>query len=384
LPPGFEQAPPLLAMGATQKSTFCLLRKGEAILSQHIGDLDNAATQADYRKMLALYRDLFQFTPGAIVVDNHPDYPSSRWGEETAETENAPLLRVQHHHAHIAAGLAEIGHARDAGPVLGVALDGLGLGDDGTLWGGEFLRADYTEYHRLAHFSPVPMPGGDTATREPWRNAYAHITRAMGWEAAEQHFSNAPLITFLRTKPLHILDIMMKRGLNAPEASSAGRLFDAVAATIGVCRKKVSYEGQAAIQLEALAALAMGEAGKTAYAFDIVEGSPLRFGFASLWQALLTDVSIGIPAPVIAARFHLGLIAAVSKLTLRLAKEHDLQKVILTGGVFQNRLLGEGVLEALGNAGLSSFVPSTVPANDGGIALGQALIAAARLEKKGY
>lgn len=375
LPPGFEDAAPVLAMGAALKSTFCMLRGGEAVVSQHIGDLDDAATHADYRKALALYRDLYQFSPARVAVDLHPDYPSTRWGEALAEGEGGALSRVQHHHAHVAACLAEHGHALGTGPVLGVVLDGLGFGDDGTIWGGEFLLADYRGYRRLGHFAPVPMLGGDMATREPWRNAYAHIVRALGWAEAEAAWPNLPLMAFLRGKSLGVLDQMMARGLNAPEASSAGRLFDAVAAAAGVCRERASYEGQAAIELEALAAGAMDASEAVPYPFDIVEGAVLRLGFTSLWRALLTDIAAGVAVSVIAARFHKGLAAAVADMALRLAQSGT--AIVLTGGVFQNRLLLEGVSAALERAGLHVLAPAQLPANDGGIALGQAVIAAA-------
>lgn len=373
LPAGFENAPPVLAMGAALKSTFCLFRNGEAILSQHIGDLDDPATHADYRHALALYREMFQFRSTAIAVDLHPDYPSSRWGEVLSEAEGVPLQRIQHHHAHVAACLAEARHARDAGPVLGVVLDGLGLGDDGTLWGGEFLFADYTGYQRLAHFTPVPMLGGDVATREPWRNAYAHIAQAMGWETAEAQFFDLPLVKFLRTKPLGVLNTMMERGLNAPLASSAGRLFDAVAAAVGICTERVSYEGQAAIELEALAESAMVDARP--YTFD---NNNAQLAFVSLWLELLTDLANAVSPAVIAARFHKGLIVAITELAQRLAKEHDLNKVALTGGVFQNRLLLEGVNDTLRRAGFTVLLPAKIPSNDGGLALGQAIICSTR------
>lgn len=377
LPPGFERAELVLAMGAALKSTFCMLRGGEAVVSQHIGDLDDAATHADYRKALALYRDLYQFAPARVAVDLHPDYPSTRWGETLAEAENMPLTRVQHHHAHVAACLAEYGHAVDAGPVLGIVLDGLGYGDDGTIWGGEFLRADYTGYRRLAHFASVPMLGGDMATREPWRNAYAHIVRAIGWAEARAAWPHLPMMEFMATKPLSVLDAMTTRRLNAPEASSAGRLFDAVAATVGICRERANYEGQAAIELEALASEAMDDPRARPYAFDLLEGTPMQLSFAPLWRALLGDIAESLPVPIIAARFHMGLAEAVAGLVQRLVQAENLNTIVLTGGVFQNRLLLEAVSAALTQAGLRVLIPAELPANDGGIALGQAVIAAA-------
>ncbi len=378
LPRGFKTAAPVLAMGGALKSTFCLLRNGEAIISQHIGDLDDSATHADYRKALALYRDLFQFAPATVAVDLHPDYPSTVWGEALAEAEGLPLLRVQHHHAHVAAAMAEHRWPLDAGPVLGLVLDGMGLGDDGTIWGGEFLSADYRGYRRLAHFAPVPMLGGDAAAREPWRNAYAHLSRAIGWDALTTDFANVPIVRYLGGKPLGVLDTMMVRQLNAPLASSAGRLFDAVAAAVGVCRDRVSYEGQAAIELEALASEAMDDADAFPYPFVVEEGLVPLLGYAPLWWAVLNDLAGGVAPALIAARFHKGLAAAITRLTIRLAKAEGLHTVALTGGVFQNRLLLETVDAALARAGLHLLIPSDIPANDGGIALGQAVIAAAQ------
>jgi hydrogenase maturation protein HypF len=385
LPSGFEDAAPVLAMGGALKSAFCLLRGGEAVLSQHIGDLDDPATLADYGAMLGLYRQLYAFTPQAVAVDLHSDYPSTTEGERLAnETGGLPVIRIQHHHAHVAACMAECGVPLSAPPVLGVALDGIGLGDDGTIWGAEFLAVTYTGYRRLAHFAPVPMLGGDAATREPWRNAYAHITRALGWEAAASEFHHLPFIEFMRGKQLAILDVMMRRGLNAPEASSAGRLFDAVAAAIGICRERVSYEGQAAIELEALAAPAMDSADATPYPFCVKapsECSPLMLSFATMWRAILADIMRGTETALIAARFHKGLAAAVANLAVRLAAREHLNTVALTGGVFQNRLMLEGVASALDSTGLRVLAPQSSPANDGGLALGQAVIAAARISE---
>lgn len=377
LPPGFEHAAPVLAMGGALKAAFCLARGGEAVLSQHIGDLDNPATLADYWAALELYRSVYEFATAAVAVDMHPDYPSTLHGEALAAADGVPLVRVQHHHAHVAACMAEHGVPLAGGAVLGVVLDGLGLGDDGTIWGGEFLRADYRGYRRLAHFASVPMLGGDAAAREPWRNAYAHIVRALGWETVTAEFPQAPLVEALRGKPLTVLDAMMRRGLNAPEASSAGRLFDAVAAAVGVCPERVSYEGQAAIELEALAAAAMDDAAATPYPFA-TQDAPRVLTFAPMWRALLGDLAGGVPSAVIAARFHKGLAAAVAGLAARLAAAEGLDTVALGGGVFQNRLLLEGVGAALAAAGLRVLVPEAIPANDGGLALGQAVIVAAR------
>lgn len=377
LPAGFGEAPRVLAMGAELKSTFCLLRDGEAVLSQHIGDLEEAATHADYRAALALYRQLFAFEPEVVAVDCHPDYLSTQWGRAIAAEDGVALGEVQHHHAHVAACLAEHGIALSDPAVLGIVLDGLGLGEDGALWGGEILSCDYRSYERLAHFTPVALLGGSKAMREPWRNAFAHLHRFIGWSEVTARYADLDIVRRLAAKPLAPLERMLETGLNAPPSSSAGRLFDAVAAALGVCAEVASYEGQAAIELEALAERGRDEAGD-GYPVDVSEGALLTMGWASLWRALLDDLASGTPREVIAARFHAGLAAGLARLGGKLAKRHGLKRAVLSGGVFQNRLLLQGVAKGLRNSGLDVLTPQRVPANDGGIALGQAVIAAAR------
>jgi len=243
LPNGLENAPDLLAMGGELKATFCLVKDGQAILSQHQGDLENAATFDDYRKNLALYRSLFDHTPAAIVVDRHPEYLSSKLGQAEAERRGVPLIEVQHHHAHVAACLAENGWSLGAPAVLGIVLDGLGFGDDGSIWGGEFLLADYHGYERLARLKPVAMPGGAQAAREPWRNLYAQLRAASEIDAA---LSATEDWRALEGKPLATIDRMIAQAVNSPSASSCGRLFDAVAAALGVCADRQAYEGRCA------------------------------------------------------------------------------------------------------------------------------------------
>jgi hydrogenase maturation protein HypF len=382
LPDGFGAAPRVLAMGAELKSTFCLLRDGEAVLSQHIGDLEDAATHADYRAALELYRNLFDFTPGFVAVDCHPDYLSTQWGRALATEEGAALADVQHHHAHVAACLAEHGVPLSDPPVLAIVLDGLGLGDDGGLWGGEILRAGYRGFERLASFAPTALLGGAKAMREPWRNAFAHLDRFIGWGAVVQRYPNLDIVRRLAAKPLAPLQRMLETGLNAPLSSSAGRLFDAVAATLGLCADATSYEGQAAIELEVLAERGQGDASD-GYPVNIGEGAPIRIGWEALWPALLEDLEHGTPREVIAARFHAGLAAGLAQIGAELAARHGLKRAVLSGGVFQNRMLLQGVAEALRSLGLDVLTPRRVPPNDGGIALGQAVIVAARAAGKG-
>lgn len=382
LPEGFEQAPAVLAMGAELKNSFCLLKDGEAILSQHMGDLEDAHTLSDYRHHLDLYRNLFDFHPQLVAVDLHPNYLSTQTGHSLAIDAGLEVIEVQHHHAHIASCMAEHGLPMDTPPVLGVALDGLGFGLDGTLWGGEFLLADYTDFERLAYFSPVPMPGGTQAMREPWRNTYAQLSTCIGWENILGEYGDLEITRFLKSKPLKTLDAMTKKCLNSPRSSSCGRLFDAVAAALGVCREVVTHEGQAAIELESLATPAFADEAGHAYACDrIFDGTCQRLGWAPLWQDLLDDIQQGTEPDRIAARFHHGMIRAIADAVTDLGQKNNVQTVALGGGVFQNRLILEGVSASCSEAGFRVIHPEHVPANDGGIALGQAVIAAARSQK---
>lgn len=379
LPPGFADAPPVLALGGELKNTVCLLQDGHAILSQHLGDLEDARTADEYERTVTLYRALYRHRPQAVAVDLHPDYRSTRLGQVLAAREHAGLVGVQHHFAHIASVLADAGRPLDTAPVIGVALDGLGFGEDGALWGGEFLLADYRGYRRLAHLRPAPLPGGTRAILEPWRNTYAHLATHLGWEVFDTTYGGLELAAYLRTKPLAVLETMLAKGLNAPPSSSCGRLFDAVAGALGVAREGMSYEGEAAIELEALAAGAGHGADDAAYPFAIdTAREPWLLDPAPMWRALLDDLVAGVDRGVIAARFHAGLGEAVAVLAARLAARHDVSAVALSGGVMQNRTLFEDVARRLEGVGLEVLAHERVPANDGGLALGQAVVAAAR------
>jgi len=379
LPAEFAGAGPLLAMGGELKNTFCLLKAGRAILSQHIGDLEDAMTFRNYLHNLELYRGLFDHRPACIAVDKHPDYFSTRLGWELAQADGVQLVEVQHHHAHVAACLAEHTVPLDTDPVLGVVLDGLGFGEDGTFWGGEFLRADYSGFRRLARFRPIPMPGGAQAMREPWRNTWAHLNTAFGWEQVRDRYPDLDIVRSLETKPLKGLQTMAGKGLNSPMASSCGRLFDAVAAALGVCRERVSHEGQAAMELESLAAPEFHREAGNGYSHELREGEIGTLEWRRLWDGLLEDLHRGVAPATIAARFHQGLALAVAETAVALCQESGLDTVVLGGGVFQNRLLLEGVVGALRRADVRVLSPEKVPANDGGLALGQAAIAAARV-----
>ncbi len=378
LPPGFEAAPPVLAFGGELKNSICLLQDGKAILSQHLGDLEEARTAAEYERTIGLYRALFQQEPRVVSVDLHPDYRSAQLGREWAASAGLRLVEVQHHFAHIASVLADNGWPLDAGRVLGIALDGLGYGEDGTIWGGELLVADYGGYKRVGHLKQVPLPGGTKAILEPWRNAYAHLVTHFGWEEVERRYPDLDLIRFLVRKPLTVLATMLERGLGSPLSSSCGRLFDAVAAALDLSREGVSYEGQAAIELETLAVSALGSCGH-GYPFAVETRADCHIlDPAPMWQALLDELSAGERTDAISARFHLGLAESVVSLAQTLSDLHGLETVALSGGVFQNRILLEQVSTRLRALGLQVLSHRQVPSNDGGISLGQAVVAAAR------
>jgi hydrogenase maturation protein HypF len=389
LPSGFERAPDLLALGAELKSTFCAIAGGSAVLSQHQGDLEDPATFDDYRHNLALYEQLFERAPEAIAVDRHPDYLSSSYGRERARRDALPLLEVQHHHAHVASVLVENGRALSAPPVLGIALDGLGYGDDDELWGGEFLIADYRTYRRVGTFKPVALIGGAAAVREPWRNTYAHLCAEMGWAEFAMNFADLELFAFLAAKPRATLDGMLAGRVNSPRASSCGRLFDAVAAALGLARERATFEGRAAMLLEAIVdrdALA-SDAEESAYPFAIprLGGRGLPYiEPLGMWRALLGDLISNTSPGIVSARFHRGLARAIVAMATQItsgeyADERPPDTIALSGGCFQNAVLFDTVVAGLERAGFTVLANARVPSNDGGIALGQAAIAAATL-----
>ena len=388
LPEGFEDAPDLIAYGGELKAAFSIVKDGACILSQHQGDLENADTFDDYQKNLALYQQLYDHTPQLLAVDKHPEYLSTKLGRQRALKEGRALVDVQHHHAHIASCMAENAIAIDAPPVLGVALDGLGFGDDGSIWGGEFLLANYQSFERLGTFKPVAMPGGAQAIHEPWRSAYAHIVAEMGWAQFAMNYAELELFDYLKAKPRQTLNQMLTKGINAPLASSCGRLFDAVAATIGLVRERAQFEGQGAMALEAVvdADVLHHEDDNLAYPFAIpnLKGTGLPYiEPIAMWQALLGDLILQTPKSVMATRFHKGLAkiicAMVNKIKIKCEQSGTpFQSVALSGGCFQNKILLEQVQARLLAGGFEVLLQSRVPANDGGLALGQAAIAAAR------
>jgi hydrogenase maturation protein HypF len=349
-----REVPELLACGGELKNVFCLTKGTHAILSQHMGDLENYETLVFFEETLANLKKLFRVDPRAVAYDLHPGYLSTKYA---LGLEGVEKIGVQHHHAHIASCMAENGLT---GEVIGVAMDGTGYGADGAIWGGEFLVAGYAGFTRRAHLRYVPLAGGDRAVREPWRSA-------LGYLGAEERIAGVP------EERVRAVRRMIATGTNTVMTSSCGRLFDAVAALVGL-RTEVNFEGQAAIELEAI----VDPSCEERYVFDI-GGEEIDF------RAMMERIVRERTAPsVVAARFHNTLAAAIHEMCLRMRRESGLKRVCLSGGTFQNmRLLGL-VAQALRGSGFELFLHRRVPPNDGGIALGQAAIAAERLAGKSW
>ncbi len=385
LPKGFQLDRSVLAMGSELKNTFCLVQDGRAILSQHMGDLEDHATYEEAALNLNLYRQFYDHAPEAIIVDAHPEYLSTKRGSEIAG--KSPVIEVQHHHAHVAACLADNERPLDAAPVLGIVMDGLGLGDDGTIWGGEFLVADYHGYARVGHLKPVPLIGGPAAVREPWRNAYAHLIAQMGWAELAMNFSDLALFKRLDDAPRAQLDAMISTGMNSPMSSSCGRLFDAAAAIAGLAWDRQSYEGEAAMVLEAaIDPAGFDEPEDHAYPFTtpLLNGDGLPYiEPLAVWRAMLGDLILGTSPGLMSARFHRGLAKAIGRMVARLTAESELDTVALSGGCFQNATLERLVEEDCRAQGLTVLTHNRVPTNDGGLSLGQALIGLAQVNQGG-
>ncbi len=361
-------APMLLAVGAELKNTFCLSKDHYAFLSHHIGDLENAETLKSFEEAISHYENIFRVKPSAIACDLHPDYLSSQYANERACREEIPLYEIQHHHAHLAACLADNGwNAQE--PVIGAIFDGTGLGTDGAIWGGEFLLGNYAGFERKFHLFYVPQPGGDTATRNPAKMALAHLWNAgIPWEE-----DIAPL-QYLNGEEKSILLKQLEKSINTPLTSSMGRLFDAVSALIGI-RQAVNYEAQAAIELEARCA--ENEDGTYPFSInaDTIDPTPL-------WIALLHDLHNGVSREHMAARFHNAIADLVLMVSERIREETGVNTIVLSGGVWQNKVLLTRSVGRLENAGFNVLWHKNVPTNDGGIALGQIMIAMQSLVNK--
>jgi hydrogenase maturation protein HypF len=358
----------VLAVGAELKGTVCLTRGAQGFMSQHIGDLKNAATLASMEEAVAHLGRLLEIAPEAVAYDMHPDYLSTRYAQGLA----LPGIAVQHHHAHMASCMAENGLE---GEVIGVILDGTGYGLDGNIWGGEFLLGGYGGFQRCGHFGYLRMPGGDAAVREPYRMAISALYGIYGAELFEKQL---PFLSGVSASERGLFLKMLERGINSPFTSSCGRLFDAVAALIGV-RNSISYEGQAAIELEALA-----ERGAPSFPYPyLVQGDGCHsVDFGPAFAAICADLARGRDTADIARAFHQTLAYVVLDLCKRIREASGAARVVLSGGVFQNRLLTEDVALLLTEGGFVAYSHRLVPPNDGGLALGQAVIAGERIKNK--
>ncbi|MFF8357988.1 carbamoyltransferase HypF [Streptomyces chartreusis] len=357
---------PALATGGDLKNAFCLGEGRQAWLSAHIGDMDDLATQGAFERAVEQLESITGVRPRGLACDRHPGYRSARWADRNAA--GRTVVRVQHHHAHIAAAMAE--HGLDGTrPVIGVAFDGTGHGDDGAVWGGEFLLADYAGFTRFGHLAYVPLPGGDTAVRRPYRMALVQLRAAgLDWSG------DLPCTAACPPDELRLLQRQLERDLNCVPTSSMGRLFDAVSSLAGVCHR-AGYEAQAAVELEA-AALEAPADDPIAYAFALGVGEPVRADSAPVIAAIVRDLREGRTAATVAARFHRGVAGLVHGLCRRARERHGLDTVALTGGVFANTLLSSACAAALREDGFTVLRHRLVPPGDGGLALGQLMVAA--------
>jgi hydrogenase maturation protein HypF len=378
--------PPLLAVGGELKNTFCLAQGEHAFLSPHIGDVETLETVEALERAVRHFERLYGITPERIVCDLHPGYASTRWAEREAARRGVPLIKVQHHHAHIAGLMAEHGRTGET-PVLGLCFDGTGYGSDGAIWGGELLFADYRGFRRLAHLRYTPLPGGDSAIRHPARAALAHL-----WAAGVPWTDDLPPVAATTEAERRVILRQLETGFNAPLTSSAGRLFDAVAALVGLS-PAVTYEAQAAMEFENLTPRPRvrpeeGEprdrthhpspewrgAGGEVYDFALLPTDPLQLDARPVLAAVAADVRAGVPAAVIAAKFHAALAQAAVRLLVRARTETGVNVAALSGGVFQNTVLLAAVSDGLRDAGFDVLIHEKTPPNDGGLALGQAIL----------
>jgi hydrogenase maturation protein HypF len=356
-----QETCPILACGAELKNTVCLTKGKMAFLSQHIGDLESMATYEFFQLTIRHMKRILDVRPEAVAYDMHPDYLSTRWALQQQGIERLP---VQHHHAHIVSAMAE---NKIDGTVMGLSCDGTGYGTDGAIWGGEILVADDKKFSRAAHFSYLPMPGGAAAIKEPWRMAVSYLYDALG-----EGFWNLelPLLQQVSPRDLEIIIEMINKRVNSPDTSSLGRLFDGVAAIVGL-RGCVAFEGQAAMELEMTAERI--DDGIYDYEWLTADGIQIRTG--PIIRGVVYDMLEGVPVSVISARFHGTLIRLFAEVCNVIRKGTRLNRVVLSGGVFQNSRLLSGLIPALEKQGFAVFTHKLVPTNDGGISLGQAIVA---------
>ncbi len=358
-----DELPPVLAVGGELKNTICLTKGKHAFLSQHIGDLENSESYGFFGEAVEHLKNILQIEPKVIAHDLHPDYFSTQWAQRQ---EGAHLIGVQHHHAHLASCMAE-NHLD--GQVIVFSLDGTGYGTDGHIWGGEVLIAGYSHFERAAHLEYVPLPGGAMAIHEPQRMAISYIAHCFGPDFMKLQI---PFVRSLDHKKVELLLRMTTQKLNSPLTSSCGRLFDAVAALVGI-RQQVNYEAQAAIELE----MSITGAEDDAYPFEILrDRSPWIVSAQPLFRSIVDDLKAGTPVGIISRRFHNGLVQTFAEIAEALRSKRGLSRVCLSGGTFHNVYLTEHLEAELANRGFEVFSQHDVPAGDGGLSLGQALVAA--------
>lgn len=362
-----KPVPEVLALGGELKNTVCLTKENRAFVGQHIGDLENLETLEFLEQTVRHLRRILEVSPRLLVHDLHPDYLTTQVAQAQDEL---PTLAVQHHQAHVVSCMAEHGLK---GKVLGLALDGTGYGDDGTIWGGEILVADERSYERVAHFEYVPMPGGAKAINEPWRMAVAYLWATFGDDIFRDELQ---LLQKWDRDQIEVLVQMMQRSVNSPLTSSCGRLFDGVASLVGL-RDRIAYEGQAAIELEQWLA-----ATTERYQYEFREvGGKLLLSPTAIFRQVFEDTASGVSPALISGKFHQTLVEMFVEVCLYLCRVHGLNRVVCSGGVFQNVFLLENLEDRLGALGLEVYTPELIPANDACISLGQAVIGAMSLEE---
>ena len=356
----------ILGCGAEEKNTFCLTRDNFAFLSQHIGDMENLETMENFANTIALYKKLFRIEPEIIAHDLHPEYLATKYAKElAAKDKNIKLVPVQHHHAHITSCMADNGLEE---PVIGVSFDGTGYGSDGHIWGGEFLVADYRQFTRMGHLEYLPLPGGALAIKKPYRIATGYLLSLFG--DSNQHL---PFLKNADPLEIDIIKSQLEKNINSPLTSSCGRLFDAVSALLGI-RGEIEYEAQAAIELEMLAYDKASETGS--YPFTLIEQDNMSLiKLQDLFAAIVHDLHSKTPKPEIAVRFHNTVARMITELCQIISSNTGITQVALSGGVFQNRLLLRKAVALLESDGFEVFTHRQVPCNDGGISLGQVVIA---------
>ncbi len=387
LPPGFEGSPPVLALGGDLKAVFALSNARDVVPSPHLGDLEDLLTLQSWHDALGLVTALYDHEPAIIAIDRHPGYRASQHGRALAADRELPVVEVGHHHAHVASVMADQGRPRDAGPVVGIALDGIGHGEDGAAWGGEVFVADYDAAERVGTLEPMPLLGGDKAAIEPWRNLYVQLRAVMSWKELQAGYRTLPPVARLADRPVELIESVLRDPGLAPRASSCGRLFDAVAAALDLHDEAISYEGQAAMALEAL----VDDASLDQARVEADQGDALPFAWhdhqeiglpaltaGGIWRPLLEARRAGAPRSTCAARFHVGLASALAQFAEQVARGRGLDTVALSGGVFANRVLTEELARRLQERGLAVLLHRRLPPGDGGLAVGQVLVALAK------